>query len=51
VLSRDNRMAAAAMTLRISATVLSTPLRRSNRALVVCAMISARLVFPVPGGP
>ena len=33
-------------------TVLSTPLNRSNFARVVmCAMTSARLVLPVPGGP
>ena len=49
--SRERRTKALAITLRMSATVLSTPLNLSTRALVVPAMISARLVLPVPGGP
>jgi hypothetical protein len=35
----------------MSATVLSTPLRRSNRDFVAPAMTWAKVVFPVPGGP
>src|SRR4051812_30341975 len=45
------RLAAVAMTRRKSATLLSTPLSRSKRDSVALAMISARLVLPVPGGP
>src|SRR5437016_10876802 len=39
------------MTLRISATLLSTPLIRMNFACVTSAMIRANVVLPVPGGP
>ena len=45
------RCVAAATTLRISATLLSTPLNLSNFAFVIAAMIWASVVFPVPGGP
>ena len=46
-----SRAEAAAITRRKSATLLSTPLSRSNRDTVALAMISASVVFPVPGGP
>ena len=45
------RLAAAAMTRRISATLLSTPLIRINFAWVISAIIRANVVFPLPGGP
>ncbi len=45
------RLAAAATTLRISATLLSTPLRRTNFDCVMAAMIWARVVFPSRAGP
>ena len=45
------RFTADAITRRRSATLLSTPLRRSKREAVALAMISASVVFPVPGGP
>ena len=45
------RFSAVEITRRMSATVLSTPLSRSNFERVTCAMTSARLVLPVPGGP
>src|SRR5437588_668434 len=45
------RFAADATTLRISATLLSTPLSRSNFAWVISAMTWASVVLPVPGGP
>src|SRR5579884_3252556 len=40
-----------AITRRISATLLSTPLMRMKRAWVICAMMRARVVLPLPGGP
>ncbi len=46
-----SRLAAVAMTRRMSPTLLSTPLSRSKRERVLCAMICASVVFPVPGGP
>ena len=46
-----SRLCAAATTLRMSATLLSTPLSRSNFACVIAAMICASVVLPVPGGP
>src|SRR6266568_234459 len=45
------RFVAAAMTRRISATLLSTPLIRMNLAWVISAMTRASVVFPVPGDP
>src|SRR5439155_23986430 len=45
------RLVAPAITRRISATLLSTPLNRTNFACVMSAMMWARVVFPVPGGP
>src|SRR5213083_2290151 len=45
------RLVAAAMTRRISATLLSTPLIRMNFACVISAMTRASVVFPLPGGP
>src|SRR5205809_161728 len=45
------RFVAAAITRRISATLLSTPLIRINLACVISAMILASVVFPLPGGP
>src|SRR6266446_7822985 len=45
------RLVAPAITRRISATLLSTPLSRTNLACVISAMIWASVVFPVPGGP
>jgi hypothetical protein len=45
------RFVAAAMTWRISATLLSTPLIRMNLAWVISAMMRASVVFPLPGGP
>src|SRR4029453_13606590 len=45
------RFVAAAMTRRISATLLSTPLIRINLAWVISEMMRARVVFPLPGGP
>ena len=47
----SRRLAAAASTRRMSATLDSTPLRRSNLLLVWRAMICASDVLPVPGGP
>ena len=47
----SRRLAAAASTRRMSATLDSTPLRRSNLLLVWRAMIWASDVLPVPGGP
>jgi hypothetical protein len=46
-----SRFAAVAMTRRISATVLSTPLSRSKRDCVDWAMICASVVFPVARRP
>ncbi len=46
-----SRLAAVAKTRRMSATFDSTPLNRSKRLLVWLAIICARLVLPVPGGP
>ena len=45
------RWAACATTRRISATLLSTALRRSKRAAVAPAITWASVVLPVPGGP
>lgn len=45
------RFVAAAITRRISATLLSTPLIRMNLACVISAMTRASVVFPLPGGP
>lgn len=45
------RFAAAAMTRRISATLLSTPLIRMNLACVISAITRASVVLPLPGGP
>src|SRR5437764_6299392 len=45
------RFVAAARARRISATLLSTPLKRTNLACVMSAMMWASVVFPVPGGP
>jgi hypothetical protein len=45
------RFVAAAMTRRISATLLSTPLIRMNFACVISAMMRANVVLPLPGGP
>ena len=45
------RFVAAAMTRRISATLLSTPLIRTNFAWVISAMTRASVVLPLPGGP
>ena len=45
------RLVAAAIARRISATLLSTPLRRINFECVISAMTWARVVLPVPGGP
>ena len=47
----SRRLAAAASTRRMSATLDSTPLSRSNLLLVWRAMICASDVLPVPGGP
>src|SRR5262245_10074301 len=46
-----SRFAAVATTLRISATLLSTPLSRTYFDCVIAAIICASVVFPVPGGP
>ena len=46
-----SRLIAAAMTRRISATLLSTPLSLTNSAFVMSAMTCASVVLPVPGGP
>src|SRR5262249_47022188 len=45
------RFVAAASTRRISATLLSTPLIRTNFACVISAIMRASVVFPLPGGP
>ena len=45
------RFVAAAMTRRISPTLLSTPLIRTNFACVISAMTRASVVLPLPGGP
>src|SRR5919204_565235 len=45
------RLVAAAITRRISATLLSTPLNLTNFACVRSAMMCASVVLPVPGGP
>ena len=47
----SRRLAAAESTRRMSATLDSTPLNRSNRLRVWLAMTCASEVFPVPGGP
>ena len=47
----SSRLAAADSTRRMSATLDSTPLKRSNLLLVWRAMICASDVLPVPGGP
>ena len=47
----DIRLAAPAITRRMSATFDSTPLSRSKWLRVCRAMICASEVFPVPGGP
>ena len=47
----SRRLAAAESTRRMSATLDSTPLNRSNRLRVWLAMTCASDVFPVPGGP
>ena len=46
-----SRFVAAAITRRISATLLSTPLIRMNLACVISAMTRASVVLPLPGGP
>ena len=45
------RTTAAEIALRTSATLEVTPESRTNSELLTRAMISARLVLPVPGGP
>ena len=46
-----SRFVAEAITRRISATLLSTPLIRMNLACVISAMTRASVVLPLPGGP